>query len=207
MVRLFSLFIIRFLTLHEGLLELLVDRGGHFVQLNNSIDECGNTPLMLSVWSIYHGEWSPIIASKVALLLKRGASPRVSNHHGNTVLHIVLERSARVLTDTPYSREYHNVLMAVIGAGADVTARNLVGYTVSDYAYMWDRGAEWEDVLRASGYDPSEVCDVSNQQPKAEGKGDMWEKKCTIIFGSRRYRLCQACQQTDFSIEIVEEEV
>jgi len=200
MVRLFSLFIIRSLTLAEGLLELLVDRGGHFVQLNDSIDGCGNTPLMLSVWSAYSDERSPIIASKVALLLKRGASPRVSNHHGNTVLHIVPERSTRVLTDTSYSRERYNVLMAVIGAGADVTARNLAGYTVSDYAYMWDRGAEWEDVLRASGYDPSEVCGVSNQQPKAERKGDIWGKKYTVIFGSRRYRLCQACKQTDFSI-------
>jgi hypothetical protein len=193
--------------LSKGLLQILLDHGGHFVQLNDSIDGCGNTPLMLLVWNISKYEWSPISTSKVALLLERGASPWVSNHHGNTVLHIVLENYSQNPTNAPYSRERYNVLMAVIGAGADVTARNLAGYTVSDYAYMWNRGAEWEDALRASGHDQSEVCGVSNQQPKAERKGSILEKKCTVIFGSRRYRMCQVCQQTDVSIEIVEEEV
>ncbi|KAF8540308.1 hypothetical protein BDD12DRAFT_880695 [Trichophaea hybrida] len=113
---------------------------------------------MRLAWKLNLGQLTAY-AGKIALLLKRGASSQASNQHGNTVLHITIECFARSGAATYKKDELHYALTSVIGAGADVTARNKAGYTVSGYAYLWGLGAQWENALRESGNDVSKSDD------------------------------------------------
>jgi hypothetical protein len=174
---------------------MFLDRGSPFVHVNDSLDSCGNTPLMRLAWKLDR-EQLTVYAGKIALLLTRGASSQASNNHGNTVLHLIIECFARSRAASYKKDELSHALTSVTKAGADVAARNEAGYTVSEYAYLWGIGAQWEHALRESGYDPPEVCGASyqaRQNPRLKDRGD------TVVVRRKRYQLCAECGQTDLS--------
>jgi len=175
---------------------MFLDRGSPFLHLDDSPGECGNTPLMRLAWKLDLGQLTAY-AGKIALLLKRGASSQASNQHGNTVLHITIECFARSGAAIYEKDELHDSLTSVIGAGADVTARNKAGYTVSGYAYLWGLGAQWENALRESGNDPSKVCGTYY---RTRSKIKLKEREDCVIVRRQRYQLCEECGQSDMSM-------
>jgi hypothetical protein len=95
---------------------------------------------------------------KIFLLLQRGADIRITNHYGDTCLHIILgSRHARWISDRCYREELKDILMCMVTAGADVFASNRKGETISQAA-CWNGHVDlWREVLGECGYDPGEV--------------------------------------------------
>lgn len=196
---------------------MLIDRDRVFFSLDEVMDDCGNNPLLLSI-----GCEPEHLAGKLGLLLDCGASSNAKNHHGNTVLHLMFERFGHLVyqchairfhrPDISYLRE---ALSVMIQAGGDIRAQNNLGYTVSDYAYIWQLGSIWEDSLTACGHNASEICgdqfgiygNVERQTGRVISDGEL--QSCSysdcypghmsvIVLEDGQYETCRCCHQMNF---------
>lgn len=79
----------------------------------DGLDDSGLTPLY---WAAYHDH-----PKAICILIEAGADPRVRDQNGRTPLHWVSFRRGR----------YHTAYSLLVGAGADVNAKDKFGWTAS----------------------------------------------------------------------------
>lgn len=113
------------------------------------------------------------IPDKIALLLQRGADVLSHDLDGNTCLHLVMRyrfdeecsTAPRYRNDSAseYHKELKDILMLLLTAGADVTARNSFEFSPSDVAWDYGHWQQWTDALQECGYDINEV-DVEREE-------------------------------------------
>ena len=128
-------------------MKVMLDHGDCFVGVNSLLD--GFTPLQHCclgyVWSVEVLEW----------LLDRGADPNHRSSNGQTVLHIILGSQASGMS----LGDYHEALILLLKRGANPTAVDNDGKSVSFYAYqnrVWGGsivGDIWDSALVRCGYD------------------------------------------------------
>jgi len=198
------------LTIRKDLLQLIIERGSAFFDINEPVDECNHSPLLYMAWRILDDD---ALIENMNLLIKKGANINATNTHGNTILHLFLEDpELRARSDyemNRWQRILTCVLNCAIEAGFDMAAKNHAGFTASDYAYQWYIGKEWEKALTVCGLNAAEVCGWHYQNyVDTELAGGMHSYSPDCKFpelgvrcapkGSsvhRKYKLCGSCEQ------------
>lgn len=102
-------------------------------------------------------------ASKVDLLLKRGADVTARDDCGRTCLHLIVlseQHQHRCVVwlnwhcscNKHYQRDAEHILIALIKAGADICASDIDGLTVSETARSHGNLSLWVRALKICGY-------------------------------------------------------
>ena len=131
-------------------MKVMLDHGDCFVGVNSLLD--GFTPLQHCCFGYV---WSAGWVEVLEWLLDRGADPNHRSSNGQTVLHIILGSQASGMSPG----DYHEALILLLKRGANPTAVDNDGKSVSFYAYhsrVWGgsrAGDAWDSALVRCGYD------------------------------------------------------
>ncbi|KAF8248642.1 ankyrin [Wilcoxina mikolae CBS 423.85] len=194
----------------KDFLQLIIQRGNTFFDINEPLDQCNHSPLLYTAWWILNED---ALTENLNLLIKNGADINATNRHGNTILHLFLEDPELRARNSYEVNRWQRVLIAVltsaIETGFNLAAKNHAGFTASDYAYQWHVGKEWEEALTVCGLYAAEICGPHYQNYiDTELAGGVHSYSPNYQFpelgvrsahqGSRvrrKYELCEHCEQ------------
>jgi hypothetical protein len=155
--------------INEELVRVLLEFGLEFFHINEALDDCGNTPLLLAVVSFRD------VLEKSAMLLNRGAGVLARNKHGDSVLHLYL--SSGYLWRKFEELRIYGGLRFLVRAGADSYAVNQSGVSVTCFACGMGFGKQWEDALEACGHNPAGICGTLYRDYRYHGRS-----RCEVEF-------------------------